>query len=263
MEKDRKYCYEKDIKGLDVYDKIIEDSKDKDKDKWIYHYDVLPHAFFGDISKANILFLAKNPSYAKYDDEYDDWLYLENFATKHPNEEFNLEIYKKEYEDDLKKVSFFEDFKKNYNKCFYTTWKWWNSKVINGAKCKIDSDKVAFVNISGYQSMKYKAHKYTEEVHQNNWFGSSMEKSELINKMNDPNVCVIVVWGKEEWSEFLTEKKNVDFFEEKKEQGKFIVLNQFQKINSIYSILDNKEEYIKKNIYNETDISLLEKYFEK
>lgn len=278
MGKNRFYFYKKDNEknALDEYDKKVDESKDKNKDKWIYHYEVLPHAFFGDISKAKVIFLAKNPSYVEYDDEYDDWLYLEKFSNEHPDVEFDLNTNSNDYEKDLKNVNFFESYKTNYNRCFYTTWKWWKSNVIDKVKCggtkALKSSEVAFVNISGYQSEQYKAHDYTKDINKDNWFGSSLNKKTLLDRIKNEDVITIIVWGKNEWSQFLSESKNGDFFKNNK-SGKFIVLNDTcdrdkkgekigrQHINSIYSILKNEQDYKEKNIYNDNEISVLKDWF--
>ncbi len=274
----RIYYYEKDKKGLDEYDKMVDNSNDRNKGKWFYHYEVMPHAFFGDISKAKVIFLAKNPSYSEYDDEYDDWLYKKYFSKKYKNDNFDLNKNFKEYEDDLKNVKFFESYTEDYNSCFYTTWKWWNINVIDKAKCggenKIKSNEIAFANISGYQSVEYKDHNYKKNINKNNWFGSSISKEELLKKIKNEETYVVIVWGKKEWSQFINESKNVDYFENNK-RGKYIVLNQTkdidkngkkicrQHINSIYSILSNENYYISNEIYSEEEISVLKKCFSK
>ena len=118
---------------------------DKNKDLKL-HLNVLPHPYFGNIETPTILFLAKNPSYADYyEDEVDTYIYLK----RHKDDLFN-------YLGDLKKVNFFKEFKDD-NVSFYSSWKWWNKKIIRNVELinKDNLDKIGFINLCGYQSKSF------------------------------------------------------------------------------------------------------------
>ena len=122
--KTREYFYEKDEKGLNIYD-----AKYDKNINYKYHYNVLPHPYFGDIENAQVIFLAKNPSYSEFEDEYDTWKFFED--TKNDQKILNVD----QYDKYLKETFLLNPFKDGNNKSFFNSWKWWNKKVIGHVEC--------------------------------------------------------------------------------------------------------------------------------
>lgn len=70
----KSYYFENDKDYLSKYeDRVV---KLNEKEDFAYHLDVLPQPFFGEIEAPKILIIANNPSYVKWDDEFDRDLYL-------------------------------------------------------------------------------------------------------------------------------------------------------------------------------------------
>ena len=202
---------------------------DKNKDLKL-HLNVLPHPYFGNIETPTILFLAKNPSYADYyEDEVDTYIYLK----RHKDDLFN-------YLGDLKKVNFFKEFKDD-NVSFYSSWKWWNKKIIRNVELinKDNLDKIGFINLCGYQSKSF------DDKHFENF--RSISKNDLSAAVEKAEI-VIVVWGK------MTKIKEIQDLMENysvnsNKVQKWIVLNDGAtgtNVNSLESILNAKKYYEKK-----------------
>ncbi len=207
IEKTRLYYYEEDIKKvngndncLDVYDKKVSKLK-TNKELYEFHYDVLPQPFFGDYENADILFLAKNPSYAEYEDEYDTYSFLEYFKNIY-NRDFVWNNDYEDYETLLKKVDFFEGFEQATNNIFFNTWKWWNLNVI-GHNVKVKQNKkVGIINLCPYHSKNYLSYADTKD-YEKNWLESQKSNQETIKKAVESAQLIIVVWGKPEWQKYL------------------------------------------------------------
>lgn len=263
----REYVFEKDNEGLDEYEEKYGDNED-----FKFHYNVLPHPYFGNIEKATVIFLAKNPSYSKYEDEYDTWKFFED--TKYDKDKI-LDEGNSQYDDYLEKTYLFKGFAEGNNKSFFNSWKWWNKKVIGEVTCNdgTNAKDIAFVNLCGYQSKEFVEFNYVNEEIRN-WFGCSKESSVFETILKKNNVFFVVVWGRKEWSNFFNEvchiknngKKNNDFFDNNL-SGRFIVLNQYKSksgdikcgrnINTLEMILNGS----KAEVYDESLVNKLKEYF--
>lgn len=219
----------------DYNDKIRENPNKKDtekqkkyENKYLYHLDVLPHPYFGDVENAKILFLAENPSYDKFEDEYDTWLYMIRYG--YPD----LSDKNDKYYDVIKKVNMFKSFSDENNRLFFNAWKWWNKNVI-GDNVSLKDDykgKVAFMNLSGYHSKKYNSLKL-KQLSNLKMFGNRENEWK-----SSKNVELIVcVWGKNEWKKLLGDKMNDE---------NTIILNNRQNITTIEQILNSEDD----NRYN-------------
>ena len=181
---------------------------------------VLPQPFFGKKDESNsIIFLAKNPSFDKYGDSYDTYLYLKD------NDISN-------YVDKLKEVNFFESSTSGMNLYFYNTWKWWNEKVFGNINLK-NGFNALFLNLSPYHS-KF----YTPGYRNFPSFDSGYVKE----KLNSAEL-IFIVWGKEEWEKFL----GLEFDKQEKIKYKIINLKENTKNFNIKTIssLYNDEKYNK------------------
>ncbi len=202
---------------------------------YIFHLNVLPQPFFGEINDPDILIIAKNPSYAKNEDEQDTYLYLKNHI--------NLDCY---YEN-LKEVNFFKNWSAGENLSFINTWNWWNKRVIGGAHLKNSETKIGIINLCAYHS-KYFLNDHYEYLP----FLSVNEIVEIIKKAK----FVIFVWN----GAFLDSFKNVIV------KDRYVVLNRYidcnfnykygTNLNSIKSVISNKKELYEKSI-----VSKLNEYF--
>ena len=203
------------------------------KENYLYHLDVLPQPFFGDVSNADVLILAKNPSYAMYEDEYDTWTY-EKYITEQKSE-INLNDFNDNYYKILKNVDFFKKFDNKFNSLFFNTWKWWNKNVIGeGVKPKSDT-KVAFVNYCQYHSKEY------YNVNYNSFQPSDEIIKQLKNNLDKK--LIIIVWGDDLWKNVLGNKNT-------------IILNKNLKIDSLSKILEQNddERYLKLKHYFYKDV---------
>jgi len=154
-------------------------NKQKYKDDYEYHCNVLPQPFFGNIINPEILIIANNPSYAKYDDEYDTKLFLSK-------NELN------EYIEILKRVNFFDTFNDD-NRYFYNTWNWWHRKVTGNLaiNSKDKKGKVGIINLCGYHS------KYFNEEHYKNFPSFNEEILDNLIKIGEKKnkkFVIIFVW---------------------------------------------------------------------
>lgn len=180
MSEEKTYIIKNEL--IDDCNKRIAESRmsSKNKDKYKYHLEVLPHPNFGNVKEAKILFLAINPSYDKFEDEYDTLMYTkthENIDLQNENDEF----YKT-----LKNVNFLEEFDKTENLYFFNAWHWWNKKVIGYEVEAKKPEKFAFVNLCGYHSKSFNDKYY---------FANS-----IINDINFKDLeLVIIVWGEQLW----------------------------------------------------------------
>ena len=69
MKSEKEYILSCDEENLKEYNERVK--KLDDGDDYVYHFDVLPQPYFGDVNNAKILLLAKNPSYSEYEDPVD------------------------------------------------------------------------------------------------------------------------------------------------------------------------------------------------
>ncbi len=174
------------INGEEQIEKINDNINDKNKQ---YHFDVLPHPYFGDVENAKVLFLAKNPSYDQYEDKYDTKVY-KDYRNGKGFGEINLSNEDDHYYTALKKANFAEPFDQENNLLFFNAWKWWNKKVIGYGAEAINPSKIAFINLCGYHSKSFNSRQYVP--------------NSVINKIkwNDLKL-IIYVWGKSEWEEYF------------------------------------------------------------
>lgn len=193
--------------GIKICNDHIEKSgmKFERKEKSKYHLDVLPHPYFGDVENAEVLFLAKNPSYDRIEDEYDTWIYK-----RINTENINLDNEKDAFYEALKSANFLKGFKEEENMLFYNAWKWWNKKVIGENVVANNPEKFAFVNLCGYHSKSFNPSYYLE--------------NSIIQKINFDNLKLIIyVWGKDDWINSKTFKENDDIIK----KIPSIVLNEY------------------------------------
>ena len=215
---------------MSIYQEKV--SKITYKENYLYHLDVLPQPFFGDVSNADVLILAKNPSYAMYEDEFDTLMYEEYCDEQ--NNRIDLNDCNNKYYETLKQVDFFKGFNDKINRLFFNTWKWWNTNVIGDGVKKKTNVNVAVVNYCPYHSKEYYDVKYN----------SFKPSNEIINqiKANIDKKLIIVVWGDYLWKEIIGKKE-------------VIILNNNLNIDSLSKILDQNDDrclQLKKFFYKES-----------
>ena len=205
------------------------------------HLNVLPHPYFGNIDNPRVLFLAKNPSYDENYDEQETFTYLKNHSDDLSN-----------YVSDLEKVDFFKSWSEKCNESFFNSWNWWNNKVIGGAKLKINSADVGFLNLCSYHSKNF------DIRHFNNL--PSMELNQIIKTLENKRLeLIIVVWDGailDELKPYIEKKDHIilNVCKDKKGQTK-----NATNINSLKKIIDGKYN----DLYESCIINKLkENYFE-
>lgn len=248
---DKGYYFQDDSDYLKKYDERIKIMSDEDKKKYEYHLNVLPHPFFGDIEKADVLILAKNPSY-DLGDEFETWFYEKEKASSNGKIDLN------DYINELKNVDFFKDWndETTSNKFFFDSWKWWHD-IFEGLELK-EGKKVGIINLTPYRSKSY----FSIDNVESNW--QKIIKKYVNNNLKlffeiEKNKLLITVWGENDWG------ISNDFTEPKK----YLLLNLNSKGDSMgvskrniifFMEQRNREEF--KNIYDDVVFKKLDELFE-
>lgn len=207
--------------------------------KYVYHLEILPQPYFGDISSPNVLFLALNPS---YDDS-------KKYESNDMKDEACFEISKGnliEYINNLQNVNFFDTPEANNSFYVNGAWYWYRDRVI-GNKVKLKEEKKAgFLNLCPYHSRRY------NDIKKNNFAGKDSLWC-LLNylKSVDELELIVVIWGKTIWDNFIKEYSKSTFNDLSSFFGgkKIIYLNKTANgkfgyhINKIGDILKNDNLY--------------------
>lgn len=212
---------------VDDYNNDIEKNKrmkKNNKDKYMYNLKLLPQPYFGNIMNPDIIILALNPSYAPGDDEIDTYLFKTRIKDDYLKSLQNVDFTKKIDYDELNNFLNNTNEAPDINYCFINTWKWWQNNVFRNIV--FQEKEIGIINLCSYHSKQYRPFK---ELFKSQYNFKNYLKPKLEEFKSDDSKLLIIVWGKSEWNNYLTDTEESDFFKDFKN---IIVLNDAEITNA-------------------------------